>query len=179
MEILREFRWKLEIGDPTFLGWLTCAAYAVAALLAVRAWSRQRDVLWIFVALGMAALGVNKQLDLQSLFTDIGRVASHHLGWYDQRRSVQKWFVIGVVGAAGSFGVWFVWQRHAFWMRHRLFSSGLVLITVFVLLRMMSAYHLDVFRRNYLFEWAFNQVLELSGIFLIALAALREPAKSR
>ena len=51
---------------------------------------RQRDRLWLFVALGMAALCVNKQLDLQSLFTDIGRVASHHLGWYEKRRAVSK-----------------------------------------------------------------------------------------
>jgi hypothetical protein len=126
----------------------------------------------------MMALGVNKQLDLQSLFTDIGRVASHHLGWYDQRRGVQKWFVIAVVGAAGGFGAWFVGHRHAFWRRHRLFSLGLVLITIFVLLRMMSAYHFDLFRRHYLLEWAFNQVLELSGISMIALAAMREPVKS-
>jgi hypothetical protein len=179
MQILREFRWKLEIGDPTFLGWFTCAAYAAAAVLALRVWYRQRDLLWFFVALGMMALGVNKQLDLQSLFTDIGRVASHHLGWYDQRRGLQKWFVFAVVGIVGGFGTWFVWHRHAFWMRHQLLSAGLVLIAIFVLLRMMSAYHFDPFQRNYLLEWAVNQVLELSGIFLIGLAALSEPAKSR
>jgi hypothetical protein len=33
MEILREFRWELEIGDPTFLGWLTAAAYFLAAAI--------------------------------------------------------------------------------------------------------------------------------------------------
>ena len=43
MQILDEFRWKPEIGDPTFMGWFTVVAYAVAALLAVRVWYRQRD----------------------------------------------------------------------------------------------------------------------------------------
>lgn len=177
MEILREFRWRLEIGDPTFMGWFTVSAYLLAALLALRAWHRQRDGLWIAVAVGMVALGVNKQLDLQSLFTDIGRVASHHLGWYEQRRSVQKGFVFAVIGGAGGFGTWFVWHRHGFLLRHKLLSSGLVLLATFVLLRIMNFYHFDPFRRNYLLEWTVNQVLELGGILLVGLAALREPAK--
>lgn len=177
MEILREFRWKLEIGDPTFLGWFTVAAYFLAAALAVRAWHRRRDWVWLAVALGMGALGVNKQLDLQSLFTDIGRVTSHHLGWYEQRRGVQKWFVFAVVGGSGVFGAWFVWHRHEFWTRHKLLSSGLLCLMVFILLRMMSFYHFDLFHRNYLLEWAINQVLEIGGILFITLAAFREPMK--
>lgn len=174
MEILREFRWKLEIGDPTFLGWFTVSAYFLAALLAARAWHRQRDWVWFLVALGMVALGLNKQLDLQSLFTDIGRVASHHLGWYEQRRGVQKWFVLGAIPGSGILGAWFVWHRHAFWMSHKLLSSGLVLLTLFIFLRMMTFYHFDVIPANEVLAEAIDWTLELGGVFLIALAAKQE-----
>ncbi len=174
MEILRELRWKLEIGDPTILGWFTVATYFLTALLAARVWHRQRDWVWILVALGLTALGLNKQLDLQSLFTDIGRVASHHLGWYEVRRGVQKWFVLGVIAGSGAFGAWFVWHRHAFWTCHKLLSSGLALLAVFVLLRMMTFYHFEALSEDGHLTEALNLTLELGGILLVFLAALRE-----
>jgi hypothetical protein len=104
-------RWRPAIGDPSFMGWFTVAAYAVGAVLAARA-SRaeacgdgelqgRRSRLWLAVAVAMACLCVNKQLDLQSLFTDIGRAVARHQGWYEQRRSFQKWFVLGVLVGAG------------------------------------------------------------------------------
>lgn len=179
MEILREFRWRPVIGDPSSMGWFTVAAYAFAALLALRVWYRQRDRLWLFVALGMMALCVNKQLDLQSLFTDIGRVVSYHLGWYERRREVQKWFVLGAVGASGLIGAWFVWRRHAFWMRHKLLSFGLFFLMTFIVVRAISFHHFDVFLHSEQLGMRMNWVLELGGISMIALAALREPAKSR
>lgn len=179
MQILREFRWKPEIGDPTLMGWFTVVAYAIAALLAMRVWYRQRDHLWILVALLMSALCVNKQLDLQSLFTDIGRVASHHLGWYEQRRAFQKWFVLGVLGTAGVFGVWFVWHHHAFWTRHKLLSAGLLFLLTFIMVRMISFHHFDVFLKSAHLGVRMNWVLELGGISMICLAVLREPVKSQ
>lgn len=177
MEILREFRWRPVIGDSTFMGWFTVAAYAFAALLAMRVWFQQRDRLWLLVALGMAALCVNKQLDLQSLFTDIGRVASYHLGWYEDRRTVQKWFVLGVIGGAAVFGGWFVWHRHAFWRRHMLLSFGLFFLMTFIVVRAISFHHFDVFLKDERLGVRMNWVLELGGISMIALAALREPVK--
>ena len=43
MNFLKEIRWEPTIGDPTFMGWFTVAAYAVAALLAARVWLRKRE----------------------------------------------------------------------------------------------------------------------------------------
>jgi hypothetical protein len=81
MNFLKEIRWEPTIGDPTFMGWFTVAAYAVAALLAARVWLRKREKIWLLVTIGMAGLCVNKQLDLQSLITAIGRVIAWHEGW--------------------------------------------------------------------------------------------------
>lgn len=164
------------MGDPTFMGWFTVAAYAVAALLAARVGLRQRDRIWLAVALGMAGLCVNKQLDLQSLFTAIGRVAAHHEGWYAQRRDYQKWFVLGVLAGAGGFGGWFVWRFNAFWQRHKLLSAGVVFLATFIVVRAISFHHVDVFLKSRLLGAKMNWVLELGGIFLVGLAAVRETA---
>ncbi len=179
MDLLNEIRWRPKIGDPTMMGWFTVVMYGIAALLALRVWYRQRDLLWMFVSLVMTALCVNKQLDLQSLFTDIGRVAFRHLGLFEQRRLFQKWFVLGVVGMAGVAGAWFVWQRHTFWMRHKLLSSGLFFLLTFIVVRAISFHHFDVFIKSEHFGGVrMNWVLELGGIAMICLAALREPARS-
>ena len=177
MSILHEFRWRPTIGDPTFMGWFTVAMYAVAALLALRVWHRNGDKIWIVVALVMAALCVNKQMDLQSLFTDIGRVASRHMGWYKDRREFQKWFIFGIVAVAGMSGTWFLWHHHAFWLRHKLLSAGGFFLGTFIVVRAISFHHFDVFLKNAHFGVKMNWVLELGGIFLVTLAALREPAK--
>ena len=89
-------RWRPEIGDPSVMGWATVAAYGACALLAFWA-ARVRPAddrrcfwFWVTVGLLMVVLAVNKQLDLQTLFTDIGRQVARHQGWIEQRRTVGK-----------------------------------------------------------------------------------------
>jgi hypothetical protein len=179
MEFLNHIGWRPKIGDPSMMGWFTVVMYGIGAVLALRVWIRQRDLLWMGVALVMTALCVNKQLDLQSLFTDIGRVAFHYLGLFEQRRQFQKWFVLGVVGIAGVAGVWFLWRRYTFWIRHKLLSSGLFFLVTFIVVRAISFHHFDVFIKSEILGGVrMNWVLELGGISMICLAALREPARS-
>ncbi len=177
MNILNEFRWRPEIGDPSFMGWFTVAAYAMGAILAARQWSRGRDKIWLAVALGMALLCVNKQLDLQSLFTDIGRVASRHMGWYKQRHIFQKWFVLGVLAGAGISGIFFIWRFNAFWVRHKLLTTGVFFLLTFIVVRAISFHHFDRFLKVSLGGVRMNWALELGGIFLISLAAVREQTR--
>ena len=181
MNFLNELRWRPVIGDPSLMGWLTVAAYGIAALLAARVWLKGKDKIWLAVALGMAALCVNKQLDLQSLVTDLGRVASHHAGFYEQRREYQKWFVLGVFASAVIFSGWFIWHFKGFWGRHKLLTAGVLFLVTFVMVRAISFHHFDSFLKLRLAGVKMNWALELGGIFLIGLAAVRErpekPAK--
>ena len=75
-------RWHPGIGDPTFLGWFTAFSYLAAAWLCRRAGRRVRGkhpdarrmrLAWSLMALLMLALGINKQLDLQSWLTYVGK----------------------------------------------------------------------------------------------------------
>ena len=90
MDFFSELSWRPTIGDPSFMGWFTVAAYGIgAALAALAGWKlagsndrihRREKWVWLAVAVVMAFLCVNKQLDLQSLLTDIGRVLSRQEG---------------------------------------------------------------------------------------------------
>ena len=44
----------------------------------------------------VCALGVNKQLDLQTLFTQLARDLAMAQGWYEERRRYQVAFIIAI-----------------------------------------------------------------------------------
>jgi hypothetical protein len=90
-DLIQHLRWRPQIGDPSLMGWLTVAAYGLVAVTAYLAARRARQApglaagsraCWLLVAALMTLLCLNKQLDLQSLFTDIGRVIAWKFGWY-------------------------------------------------------------------------------------------------
>lgn len=161
------------------MGWFTVAAYAVAAVLAWRAWSAKRERIWLGTAVLMALLCVNKQFDLQSLFTDIGREIARHGGWYEDRRKIQKGFVLAVLAGAGVFGCWFVWRFRDFLVRHKLLAAGLFLLLTFIVVRAISFHHVDVFLKSRIAGMRMNWLLELGGIVLVAVAAFRSAATGR
>lgn len=197
-------RWRPGIGDPTFFGWLTAAAYlaaAVACMAAARLERRRRaDVLpanpvlwragltgrpgggapprttgpvfWWLLAVLLLMLGINKQLDLQSLVTQIGRDLAHSQGWYEGRAAVQKAFIVGVglagIGGMTVFGVVF---RRA--IVHRpLAVAGAGALLVFVVARAASFHHVDRFLRLEVAGLRWNWILELGGIGLVLVSAL-------
>jgi hypothetical protein len=180
-EFIQKIRWRPEIGDPSTMGWVTVCAYAIAAMMCwlaarrcgrVSGTARGSRELWLLIAALMALLCVNKQLDLQSLLTDIGRVMSWRQGWYEDRREFQKLFIFGLLGGFTILaGVALVVCR-AFWKRHVLLAVGLVFLSAFVAVRAVSFHHFDVFLKWSPAGVRMNWLLELSGIALIWLAAV-------
>jgi hypothetical protein len=180
-EFIQKIRWRPEIGDPSMMGWVTVCAYAIAAIMCWLAARRCRRVsgtergsgaMWLLIAASMALLCVNKQLDLQSLLTDIGRVISWRQGWYEDRREVQKLFIFGLLGGFAVMGGVVMVVCRGFWRRHVLLAIGLCFLGSFVAVRAVSFHHFDVF-----LKWSpggvrMNWLLELSGIALVWLAAV-------
>jgi hypothetical protein len=184
MDSFPELTWRPTIGDPSFMGWFTVAAYGFGVALAVLASSRygvsngkihtREKWVWLGVSGVMAILCVNKQFDLQSLLTDIGRVLSRHQGWYEQRRGLQRLFVVGVLAASVGFTSWSVWRCREFWKTHKLLAGGILFLLTFVVVRAISFHHFDVVIGTRVLEVRINWVFELAGIFLVSLAAARE-----
>jgi len=175
--------WHLGIGDPTPVGWLTVAAYAGAAWVCWRtahrapgddsasAPSRQ---FWWLLALAMAGLAVNKQLDLQTAVTEIGRVVAQHGGWYQQRHQVQIVF-IGLIAAAGVLTRTLLCRLSWPLSRGRGLSlAGLVFLASFVVIRAASFHHVDLFISDTVLGLRWNWIIELTGIAMVAGGAIFE-----
>jgi hypothetical protein len=146
-------RWQLAIGDPNIAGWAICAAYALAAILAIIVLrvapfdpahrSRER-ILWALIACLMAALALNKQLDLQSLMVAVGRCLAQEQGWYENRRLVQRDFIFALIALAVLGGAAIIWLLRGI-VRHNLMALlGLAAFAGFVLIRAGHLFHIFV-----------------------------------
>ncbi|MGB3209088.1 MAG: hypothetical protein WBB19_00135 [Desulforhopalus sp.] len=94
------YGWTPSIGDPTFLGWVTVCVYFLTAILCLAVYRRCLQPstqvadnnyfpatrwIWFGLFLAFVFLGVNKQLDLQTLLTAFGRNIARQQGWYAER----------------------------------------------------------------------------------------------
>ncbi len=180
-------RWHPGTGDPSFLGWLTVVGYFAAAVLSLRALRAHQSRshagggaavaederllarFWGLVLIAMLVLGINKQLDLQTLFTEIGRDLARTQGWYEVRRRYQVAFIVSVavVGLSATALLAYV-MRHVL---RRMVGAllGLGALVTFVIVRAASFHHVDLLlmRGRIRLNW----VLELGGIALIARSA--------
>ena len=172
--------WTPGIGDPTVTAWLTVVAYCVAALLSFRAAllaktsknkARRIFVFWLCVALLSLCLGVNKQLDIQSLLTAIAKLIAKEHGWYVHRRSVQT-VAVGILiltGGAVLIGLLSFLRRAPGELR--VASVGLTFIVCFVCVRAASFHRVDIFISHDFYGLSWSTILELPGVLLIAGAA--------
>lgn len=178
--------WRPGIGDPTFMGWLTVVAYFGAAFLCIREFMKARKIngprektfFWATLSMLLVFLGINKQLDLQTLLTLTARRIAIAQGWYENRRIVQIFFV-AVVGIAGVFTI--LAMRLLVWKHTdlRLTLIGLVVLLVFVVVRAASFHHIDQLI-NFRLGWVrMNWVLELGAIALVVWGALAARKRSR
>ena len=171
-----------DLGDPTVLGWITTACYFAAAFLCVRAacasgdedeptTQRRLRLFWCAAAGLLILLGVNKQLDLQTLLTEVGRRFVRAQGWYHRKRELQACFVVSVA-ALGAASVLLL----AFWVRTVLWRVGLALLGVvslicFVALRASSFHGVDLVLCRPVGGMQLVHALELGGIGCVSVSA--------
>jgi hypothetical protein len=173
-------QWRPTIGDPSFMGWFTVGSYFGCAILGaiVVFVNRKRDreflFFWSMISLLMILLGINKQLDLQSLFTEVGRQIARAQGWIDYRRTVQFWFIVASGTTVMCAFLLFVIMMKDLFRRFTLAFSGLFFLLGFIIIRASSFHHFDEILGFRVFELKMNWVLELAGIYLIFLAEFKE-----
>jgi hypothetical protein len=174
------FNWSPGIGDPTAGGWVTVALYLIAS---VSCWKtarklrfadmpmRQERYAWRAISALFLALGINKQLDLQSALTQVGRILSFYEGWYAQRQAVQVVFIILVaVLCVVAVIILMTWAHNApapTWVA----LMGTMLVFGFVLIRASSFHHMDRFIGELILGLRWNWVLEMGGISLALVAS--------
>ena len=165
--------WEPQIGDPSVLGWFTVFCYFAAGLLCLRASNRDASAknLWRALGLALAVLGINKQMDLQTLLTQIGRDFARSEDWYDQRRELQRIFVGAIVFASISGAMAAIWLFKSRSRAFRVASIGFVSLAGFVCIRAASFHHVDYFLKRSVLGARFNWIIEVGSIALIGFAA--------
>ena len=169
------FGWEPGIGDPSLYGWVTVAAYAFGALCCWRASRRgfkSERRFWLLLACSMAFLCVNKQLDLQTLFTDIGRTEAKTHGWYSHRHEYQVAFIVAVaiLSLVAILALLRKARRASVPVRGAIIGFGLLLL--FVLVRASSFHKVDWLIGRDLGGFRANHLMELGGIAIVTLFAL-------
>ncbi len=176
-------RWHLGIGDPTIWGWLTVGMYLLAmGRCFMKAISYRHTEttyrFWTLLGWCLLLLAINKQLDLQTLFTlGLKQLAISH-GWYEQRRALQLVFVV-CIGL--SMLVLLLTLRIVLfnlWRQYKLVWTGLFLLCAFILIRAASFHHIDIYIRESLFGLELNVVLENFALLMIVAGTfLHQPTK--
>ncbi|KAB7644957.1 hypothetical protein [Polymorphobacter fuscus] len=163
--------------DPSegTLPWLAVAGYLVAVVLCVRqrrhsATARERWF-WTLAALAMLALGLNKQLDLQTALTAWGRQMARDDGWFAQRRAFQAAFVKTAAAVALVTGLAFAWLVRGMRRQVIVTLAGLMLLALFVVIRAASFHHIDVMMRAPVLGLKLHTLLELAGIAVVIAGA--------
>jgi uncharacterized membrane protein YbhN (UPF0104 family) len=127
--------------------------------------------LWRAISVAFIALGVNKQLDLQSALTELGRVLATSQGWYEQRQVVQFWFILAAGSICLLLGlILLVMARRAplpTWVA----LVGVTLVLAFVAIRAASFHHFDRFIGTRILGLKWNWVLEIGGISIVLIAS--------
>jgi hypothetical protein len=125
----------------------------------------------------MAFLCVNKQLDLQTLFTDAGRFEAKAEGWYAERHKYQILFIVLMTVASVLVVLELLRRARQASAPVKGAIIGLAVLLLFVLVRASSFHKVDWFINLHLAGVRANHVMELGGIALVtafAFAATRK-----
>jgi hypothetical protein len=181
--MIQAYGWQPTIGDPSVMGWVTVGAYFLTSMIALRLVINSRRLFpadiymtqrrfWLIVCLLMLALGINKQLDLQSMITAMGRYYAARDGWLEYKRYVQAGVIISILTIAALSLLFFIFRMSALLKTNWLAIAGLTCLLVFIVSRATSFHHMDIFISTYIFGIRVNWLMELGGLAAIALSAL-------
>jgi hypothetical protein len=166
--------WHLGIGDATVTGWITVVIYFLAIFATYRQIAIAREAgeganFWQILTALLVFLAINKQLDLQSWFTEAMRDSAHLHGWYDYRRHLQLAFIVflglGMLAALLSLRVFLA---HS-WQTYKITWMGILLLCTFILMRAASFHHFDIFINTHLVGLKINVMLEIGALLVIIL----------
>jgi len=186
LEVLTSINWKPAIGDPTAIGWIITVAYFIVAFiclwtgLAEKKQNIMNDkpanyMLWFGLAVFLLVLGINKQLDIQTLVISLGRGIAKANGWYGSRHEVQSAFV----GLVGLFGfllfIGLLWRLRGYWRQYWLVLLGLTFLVVFIVIKAASFNHVDYLlsRWRVIGPLKMKYLVELGGILILGAGALQ------
>ncbi len=179
--LFEQYGWSPGIGDPTFIGWLTVMAYLACSYHSLKVYKSSETIfkvsplrqkwLWFGIFCLLLALGINKQLDIQTLLTRVAGSILYHNGLHEHKRVIQQGFIAGVTifGIATLVALFIYFKQVA--KQHRYAIIGICGLALFVVIRAASFNNVQLFFGSEYLSEHFNWVFELGGIALIWLNA--------
>jgi len=185
-ETLPYENWYSRMGDPTVAGWTITIAYFLVTLLCWRAGLKEKTInvniqkpgrhaVWFGLSILFFVLGINKQLDLQTLLTVVGREIAQANGLYESRREIQLIFVIFFTLFCFSSIVALSWWLRDCWRRYLIPLLGVALLVSFVVIRAASFQHVDylISKWRIIGPFRMKYIVELGGILIVGLGAVQ------
>ena len=176
--------WHWGYDDSSLVGWTVTAAYLFAAGLCAQAGLRMRRASgnsagqyqpWWFLAAVLLFLGLNKQLDLQTLLINAGRGMARAEGWFGYRRIVQAAFVVLFTLALVAGLVACVTKWRPFFRERPLVLAGLLSLLLLVVIRASGFNHVEELLHLDLHDDSWGWALELGGTVCVAWPATKVP----
>lgn len=167
--------WVPGIGDPSWIGWTTVVLYLMTAGLCVSIARRAEQGearFWTILGLSMFALGINKQLDLQSLFTLVMRDNALRHGWFAERRELQLAFIIVIAAGGLVLAIASARRLRALRRNIRVAAIGACLIYTYVIIRAASFHHIDRVIGTEILGGRWSSMLEVGGITIVLTGAI-------
>jgi hypothetical protein len=171
-------------GQLTGLGWTMLGLYLISASLAVCvapvAGSKNSAAMrraWIFLSIILAFLGLNKQLNLQTLLIKLGRHVANGEHLLPYRRELYVLFFLGfilaVIALFAAVMVRFSADIRKYVRDFPLAAGGCGLIVAYIVIRAATIDGLDQMLGFDLERIPFFWLLEAGGLLLIMIQALR------
>ena len=181
-EALSKVEWSFESHDPMW-AWCIVGMYAVSAILCLRTLfgvqrslfpesiKRKSRIFWAFLFVVMLFLACNKQLDIQTYFTSVGREVANLQGWYDKRRSVQKEVIIVLGLVALLFLSYLAYVVYSLPRANKIALVGALCTFTFIGMRAASFHHLDQIVGTKIFGVKIHILIEICGGIIVSLGA--------
>jgi hypothetical protein len=179
---IKEGYWIRYAGDFTFTGWFITAIYFIVFLLCILYLSKLNKNpakhekpyvhFRIFLTGCIFLLGLNKQIDIQLLITDIGRTYSQAHGWYETRKYFQVEF-LAVFSTIG-LGLFFILCKALknIWRSVFLPVTGLFILFSFVIIKASSLHILEHYFDKRIGGFNLFDISELTGLLCIGLSLI-------
>jgi hypothetical protein len=128
---------------------------------------------WCIVAATLFLLGINKQLDLQTLLWHTGRAVAKSQGWYEHRRLVQYAF-LGCIATLGILVLRFLIRTvRPARVEHSIVIAGTTMLLCFILLRVVSIHPIDHALAVEFAGLSPKNVIEFGGILMVCTGAIK------
>jgi hypothetical protein len=177
--------WVFRLGDGTFWGWLITALYGITIagslyyIHSMRRSTTPEKTIRICITVVLVLLGVNKQLDLQTLIIVTGRMIAAGHGWMVYRRTIQEFFAIGILLCVGVAGLVVILRLRRCLLHVWLECTGITILLGFAIIRTASINHIGWVTVLEDTRLQHIHAFELAGLLCIMAALYINIAKQR